>query len=100
MEVWRNRARERRAVPAHDAGHGRRSAASVNNRSPRSSHCFAPARIPPHSGLVNTFDLPPASVVPPECGFRVGNDTRTPVEGGMVFDDTIDEAGTAAIGRG
>ena len=30
-------------------------------------------------------------MVPPECGFRVGNDTRTPVEGkAWVFDDTIE----------
>ena len=50
------------------------------------------ARIPPHSGLVNTrliCHLP--LIVPPGCGFRVGNDTRTPVEGrAWAFDDTIE----------
>ena len=44
MEIWRDRARERRAVPAYDAGHGRRSArrrqAIARHRS--SSRCFAP----------------------------------------------------------
>jgi aspartyl/asparaginyl beta-hydroxylase (cupin superfamily) len=68
--------------------------ASVNSRSP--SVLFSllrpGARIPPHSGLVNTrliCHLP--LMVPPECGFRVGNDTRTPVEGkAWVFDDTIE----------
>jgi aspartyl/asparaginyl beta-hydroxylase (cupin superfamily) len=50
------------------------------------------ARIPPHSGLVNTrliCHLP--LIVPPDCGLRVGNDTRTPVEGkAWVFDDTME----------
>ena len=68
--------------------------AIVTNRSP--SVLFSllrpGARIPPHTGLVNTrliCHLP--LIVPPECGFRVGNDTRTPVEGkAWVFDDTIE----------
>jgi len=50
------------------------------------------ARIPPHTGIVNTrliCHLP--LLVPPNCGFRVGNDTRVPVEGkGWLFDDTIE----------
>lgn len=50
------------------------------------------ARIPPHSGLVNTrliCHLP--LIVPPGCGFRVGNDTREPVQGkAWVFDDTME----------
>ncbi|HEX8010558.1 MAG TPA: aspartyl/asparaginyl beta-hydroxylase domain-containing protein [Casimicrobiaceae bacterium] len=50
------------------------------------------ARIPPHTGFVNTrliCHLP--LIVPRACGFRVGNDTRTPVEGkAWVFDDTIE----------
>ena len=50
------------------------------------------ARIPPHTGLTNTrliCHLP--LIVPQDCGFRVGNDTRTPVEGkAWVFDDTIE----------
>jgi aspartyl/asparaginyl beta-hydroxylase (cupin superfamily) len=50
------------------------------------------ARIPPHCGLINTrliCHLP--LVVPRDCGFRVGNDTRTPIEGRVwLFDDTIE----------
>ena len=68
--------------------------ARVKNRSP--SVLFSllrpGTRIPPHSGLVNTrliCHLP--LIVPPDCGFRVGNDTRTPVEGkAWVFDDTME----------
>ena len=66
----------------------------VKNRSP--SVLFSllrpGARIPPHSGFVNTrliCHLP--LIVPRDCGFRVGNDTRTPVEGKIwLFDDTIE----------
>jgi len=50
------------------------------------------ARIPPHTGEVNTrliCHLP--LIVPDNCSFRVGNDTRAPVEGNAwVFDDTIE----------
>jgi aspartate beta-hydroxylase len=50
------------------------------------------ARIPPHTGLVNTrliCHLP--LIVPPGCGFRVGNDSRVPIEGkAWVFDDTME----------
>jgi len=50
------------------------------------------ARIPPHTGEVNTrliCHLP--LVVPDQCSFRVGNDTRVTVEGrAWVFDDTIE----------
>jgi hypothetical protein len=68
--------------------------ARVPNRSP--SVLFSllrpGARIPPHTGLVNTrliCHLP--LVVPPGCRLRVGNDTRTPVEGkAWVFDDSIE----------
>lgn len=68
--------------------------ASVRNRSP--SILFSllrpGARIPPHTGFVNTrliCHLP--LIVPPGCGLRVGNDTRTPVEGkAWVFDDTME----------
>ncbi len=49
-------------------------------------------RIPPHNGFVNTrliCHLP--LIVPPGCGFRVGNETREWVEGkAWLFDDTID----------
>lgn len=50
------------------------------------------ARIPAHTGFVNTrliCHLP--LIVPPRCGFRVGNDTREWVEGrAWLFDDTIE----------
>ena len=50
------------------------------------------AKIPPHTGLINTrliCHLP--LVVPEKCGFRVGNDTREWAEGKTwVFDDTIE----------
>jgi aspartate beta-hydroxylase len=66
----------------------------VQNRSP--SVLFSllrpGARIPPHTGIVNTrliCHLP--LLVPPDCGLRVGNDTRVPVEGkAWLFDDTIE----------
>src|SRR6188768_1904544 len=49
-------------------------------------------RIPPHTGVTNVrlvTHLP--LVVPPGCGFRVGNDTREWIEGkAWVFDDTIE----------
>jgi len=68
--------------------------ALVRNRSP--SILFSllrpGARIPPHTGEVNTrliCHLP--LIVPPNCSFRVGNDTRATVEGrAWVFDDTIE----------
>ncbi|SNR87124.1 MULTISPECIES: aspartyl/asparaginyl beta-hydroxylase domain-containing protein [unclassified Azospirillum] len=50
------------------------------------------ARIPPHTGFVNTrliCHLP--LIVPPGCGFRVGNETREWREGqAWLFDDTIE----------
>ena len=50
------------------------------------------ARIPPHTGLVNTrliCHLP--VIVPGKCTFRVGNETREWVEGkAWVFDDTME----------
>jgi len=48
--------------------------------------------IPPHTGVTNTrltVHLP--LVVPPDCGFRVGSETREWVPGkAWVFDDTIE----------
>jgi aspartyl/asparaginyl beta-hydroxylase (cupin superfamily) len=48
--------------------------------------------IPPHTGVTNTrltVHLP--LVVPPECGFRVGSETREWLPGkAWVFDDTIE----------
>ena len=66
----------------------------VNNRSPSVLYSLLRpgARIPPHSGLINTrliCHLP--LIVPRDCAFRVGNDIRTPVEGkAWVFDDTME----------
>lgn len=52
----------------------------------------AGAHIPPHTGVTNTravVHLP--LVVPPDCGFRVGGETRAWVEGtAFAFDDTIE----------
>jgi aspartyl/asparaginyl beta-hydroxylase (cupin superfamily) len=49
-------------------------------------------RIPPHTGVTNTrltVHLP--LIVPPNCGFRVGSETREWVPGkAWVFDDTIE----------
>ena len=49
-------------------------------------------RIPPHTGVANirlVMHLP--LIVPPGCGFRVGNETREwRVGEGWVFDDTIE----------
>lgn len=49
-------------------------------------------RIPPHNGLMNTrliAHLP--LIVPPGCGFRVGNEVRQWEEGKMlIFDDSMD----------
>ena len=66
----------------------------VKNRSP--SVLFSllrpGAHIPPHTGEVNTrliCHLP--LIVPENCSLRVGNETRTVVEGkAWVFDDTIE----------
>jgi hypothetical protein len=50
------------------------------------------ARIPPHTGMLNTrliCHLP--LVVPPDCGFRVGSDTIVWQEGKVIaFDDTVE----------
>ena len=49
-------------------------------------------RIPPHTGVTNTraiVHLP--LIVPPDCGFRVGGETRAWREGeAFAFDDTIE----------
>lgn len=49
-------------------------------------------RIPPHTGVTNTraiIHLP--LIIPPDCGFRVGGETRQWVEGQpFAFDDTIE----------
>jgi len=52
----------------------------------------AKTQIPPHTGVTNTrltVHLP--LIVPPDCGFRVGGETREWVAGeAWVFDDTIE----------
>jgi len=52
----------------------------------------ANTRIPPHTGVTNTrltVHLP--LIIPPNCGFRVGSETRAWVPGkAWVFDDTIE----------
>ena len=52
----------------------------------------AATRIPPHTGVTNTrltVHLP--LIVPPDCGFRVGSETREWQPGkAWVFDDTIE----------
>ena len=66
----------------------------VSNRSPSIlfSMLRPGARIPPHTGFVNTrliCHLP--LIVPSGCRFRVGNDVRPWVEGkAWLFDDTIE----------
>jgi aspartyl/asparaginyl beta-hydroxylase (cupin superfamily) len=68
--------------------------AEVSGRSPVAlfSVLQAKTRIPPHTGVSNTrlvVHLP--LILPPGCGFRVGNETREWVIGrGWVFDDTIE----------
>lgn len=51
--------------------------------------------IPPHTGVTNTRAIVHLALdVPPDCGFRVGNDTREWVEGrAFAFDDTIEHEG-------
>lgn len=55
------------------------------------SRLAAGARIPPHNGFINTrliCHLP--LILPGQCGFRVGNETREWREGeAWLFDDTI-----------
>lgn len=50
------------------------------------------SRIPPHTGVTNTRAIVHLALdIPPDCGFRVGNETRTWEEGkAFAFDDTIE----------
>ena len=50
------------------------------------------SHIPPHTGVTNTRAIIHLALdVPPDCGFRVGGETRAWVEGTcFAFDDTID----------
>ncbi|GAC1409966.1 MAG: hypothetical protein NVSMB69_11870 [Novosphingobium sp.] len=49
-------------------------------------------RIPPHTGVTNTRAIIHLALdIPPDCGFRVGGETRQWVEGkAFAFDDTIE----------
>lgn len=66
----------------------------AGNRSPSAMFSVLEPRthIPPHTGIANTrlvVHLP--LVIPPDCRFRVGNETRTWRTGeAWVFDDTIE----------
>jgi aspartate beta-hydroxylase len=67
---------------------------TVSRRSPAAMFSVLQprTRIPPHHGVANTrlvLHLP--LVMPPGCGFRVGNETREwKIGQGWVFDDTIE----------
>jgi aspartyl/asparaginyl beta-hydroxylase (cupin superfamily) len=80
--------------PATMAAIGRLPQPDIAGRSPNAMFSLlAPgARIPPHTGIANTrlvCHLP--LIVPPNCWFRVGAETREWVEGeAFVFDDTIE----------
>ncbi|HUO96658.1 MAG TPA: aspartyl/asparaginyl beta-hydroxylase domain-containing protein [Steroidobacteraceae bacterium] len=52
----------------------------------------ANTRIPPHTGVTNTRSIVHLPlIVPPDCGFRVGGETREWVPGkAWIFDDTIE----------
>jgi aspartate beta-hydroxylase len=75
----------------------------VKNHSPAAlfSLLRPAAHIPPHTGYINTrliCHLP--LIVPEACVFRVGNDTRVPVEGkAWLFDDTIEHEAWNASGE-
>lgn len=77
--------------------------ARIANRSPSIlySQLKPGARIPPHCGLINTrliCHLP--LVVPGQCRFRVGNETREWEEGrAWAFDDTIEHEAWNDSGR-
>jgi aspartate beta-hydroxylase len=66
----------------------------VAGRGPTAFYSILDARtaIPPHTGVTNTrltVHLP--LIVPPDCGFRVGGETREWIPGkAWVFDDTIE----------
>ena len=56
------------------------------------SRLKAGARIPAHTGMINTRLIAHLALIVPEgCGFRVGNDSRPWVQGKVwLFDDTIE----------
>ncbi len=72
-----------RAPQCDVAGHGPNAFFSILE---------ARTRIPPHTGVTNarvTVHLP--LIVPPDCGFRVGSETREWIPGkAWVFDDTFE----------
>ncbi|MBV9343675.1 MAG: aspartyl/asparaginyl beta-hydroxylase domain-containing protein [Gammaproteobacteria bacterium] len=112
LDQWRELNKSRRwsayflwnqgvALPAHQARCPRTMAAlaaaprcEVANRAPTAffSILDAGTHIPPHSGVTNTrLTVHVPLIVPPDCGLRVGSETRGWVPGeGFVFDDTIE----------
>lgn len=81
-------------APRTLAAMNRTDRAQLPGRSPASmfSTLKPNTRIPPHTGVSNTrLVVHLALVVPPGCGFRVGNETREWRAGeAFVFDDTIE----------
>ena len=81
-------------APRTLAAIGQADRADLPGRSPASmfSTLKPRTRIPPHTGVSNTrLVVHLALIVPPGCGFRVGNETRPWRMGeAFVFDDTIE----------
>lgn len=95
--LWKNGVRQEanaRRCPKTEAALAGAPLTRVKNRLPSVlfSMLRPGARIPPHTGLINArliCHLP--LIVPPGCGFRVGNDTREWRQGrAWAFDDTIE----------
>lgn len=82
-----------RALPKTAAALGRMPLLRLDARAPNAflSRLAPRTHIPPHNGVTNarvTVHLP--LIIPPGCGFRVGDDTREWEPGrAWVFDDTI-----------
>ncbi len=83
-----------RRTPATLDAMKRAPMADLTGRSPAAmfSVLKPETRIPPHTGVSNTrLVVHLALVIPPNCGFRVGNETREWRAGeAWVFDDTIE----------
>lgn len=95
--LWRHGARDLgncARLPATTALLGALPLLEIARRGPNAflSRLAPKTRIPAHNGVTNarvTVHLP--LIVPPGCGFRVGEETRAWHEGeAWVFDDTID----------
>ncbi len=81
-------------APATFAAVGKLPQAEVDGRSPTAMYSVLQprTRIPPHTGVANfrlVVHLP--LVMPPDCGFRVGGETREwRIGEAWVFDDTLE----------